>query len=623
MAAPRHSDGAWWADLSPLSDDSLLMPTVSDAVGLADHAQRMPVEALCEWLADKQLLLVLDSCEHLRAPCGHLLGEILTTSPGLTVLATSRQPFAIHCEQTVQVQPLPVEGPGDALVLFRDRARAADPRATLDTEAQASAVIEICRRLEGIPLAIELAAAGIGQHTVEQTAVRLGSRFDVLTDDSLWPRRHRALRTTIGWSHELCTPLERLLWARLTPCAPTSTRPSPRRSAPTGRSPRTVSPRLRGLVAKSVVKRDGERHHMLDTIREYGRMWLAELGEEQAAADRHAACFLDLARRAHAGWTGPDQVSWSHRISTTHLDLCAALDHLLVHDVRAGQEMAGRVGFFWGCCGHLSRLAPTPSGPSTPPAAGPRPHTAAVGTGHRSPAPGRLGDRRAARCAVHKRRGPRGGRRSRAQRRLSLRSHPADDQPPRGRPAHGRPGAPADRDGAGGAGLPAALPPHHRLRPDRRGQTHRGRRGRRGAASRLRGPGRVLDPLVHRLPTRPDRPSAGPPPGRSRTRQIDAGEQATAPRRLRYRPRSGHPRRGTRRPGRGVRAARCTARDMRTGAWSATRSGHTGARPGARGVRTPGKGRGRGDGLLACLRTRADGECGGGLAAALETQSHT
>lgn len=111
---------------------------------------------------------------------------------------------------------------------------------------------------------------------------------------------------------------------------------------------------LQGLVAQSVVQRDGTRYRMLDTLREYGRMWLRELGEERAAADRHARSFLGLARRAHDGWTGPDQVSWYHTIADTHLDLCAALDHLLAHDVAGAQEMAGRVGFFWACCGHLS-----------------------------------------------------------------------------------------------------------------------------------------------------------------------------------------------------------------------------------------------------------------------------
>ncbi|MFD7946184.1 ATP-binding protein, partial [Streptomyces sp. NPDC059744] len=127
QAAPAHRDGVWWADLSPLQGDGPLVATVSDAVGLSDHTLRMPIDALCEWLTDKQLLLILDSCEHLRPSCGHLLGEILTTSPGLTVLATSRQPLDIKGEQLIEVAPLPVEGAADALTLFQDRARAADP----------------------------------------------------------------------------------------------------------------------------------------------------------------------------------------------------------------------------------------------------------------------------------------------------------------------------------------------------------------------------------------------------------------------------------------------------------------------------------------------------------------
>ncbi|MFH9392196.1 NB-ARC domain-containing protein [Streptomyces sp. NPDC017413] len=420
-AADRYPDGAWWADLSPLSDDGLLLPTVSDAVGLADHTLRMPVEVLCEWLGDKRLLLVLDSAEHLRAGCSHLLAEILTTSSGLTVLVTSRQPLGTRGEYVVEVSPLPVDGAPDALQLFADRLRATDPGAALGTPGDEAAATEICRRLDGIPLAIELAAAGIGRHSVTQLATRIGIRFDarsagfgapgrgcrpalapgpgapgfeapgvdggapgfdgadgadgldradgvdgfdedpgtarldLLADATVWPRRHRTLRTAIGWSHELCTPLERLLWARLTPLRTDFDEAVAREVCAGGPlTPDEVDRALQGLVAQSVVQRDGDRYRMLDTLREYGRMWLTELGEARAAADRHARSFLGLARRAHDGWTGPDQVSWYHKVSDAHLDLCAALEHLLVHDVGGAQEMAGRVGFFWACCGHLS-----------------------------------------------------------------------------------------------------------------------------------------------------------------------------------------------------------------------------------------------------------------------------
>ncbi|MEI7033810.1 ATP-binding protein [Streptomyces pratensis] len=417
-AADRYPDGAWWADLSPLHDERLLLPTVSDAVGLADHSLRMPVETLCEWLSDKRLLLVLDSAEHLRGPCSHLLAELLTTSPGLTVLVTSRQPLGTRGEYAVEVPPLPVDGAPDALQLFADRLRAADPGAGLDAPDEAAAAVEICRRLEGIPLAIELAAAGIGRHSVAQLATRIGARFDapgaggtgpggpfgalgvggpgpgaphdapgdgsarpgpvpacepgvpgggrcceapdtsrldLLADASVWPRRHRTLRTAIGWSHELCSPLERLLWARLALLRTDFDEEIAREVCAGGPlTPDDVDRALQGLVAQSVVQRDGHRYRMLDTLREYGRMWLTELGEEHAAAERHAAGFLRIARRAHEGWTGPDQVFWYHKVSDTHLDLCAALEHLLAHDVGGAQEMAGRVGFFWACCGHLS-----------------------------------------------------------------------------------------------------------------------------------------------------------------------------------------------------------------------------------------------------------------------------
>ncbi|MFE6972577.1 ATP-binding protein [Streptomyces sp. NPDC057682] len=348
-----YRDGVHWAGLAPLHDDELLLATVSDAVGLSDHTLRTPIDVLCEWLADKQLLLVLDSCEHLRPSCAHLLGEILTTSPGLTVLATSRRPLDIRGEQRVDVEPLPVDGPGAAaLTLFRDRAAAAAP----DTPHDPGAAAEICRRLEGIPLAIELAAAAVGRQSPGEVATRLGSRLDVFADTTLLPRRHRTLRTTIGWSHELCTPAQRLLWARLTVLRGDFDEDTAVAVCAGGPlTPEAVRGALRALVAQSVVARDrdGVRHRMLDSIREYGRMWLAELGEERAAADRHAACFLRLARSAHAGWTGDDQIHWYHRIAESHADLCAALDHLLDHDPEAAQEMAGRIGFFWCCCGHL------------------------------------------------------------------------------------------------------------------------------------------------------------------------------------------------------------------------------------------------------------------------------
>ncbi|MGW8573077.1 ATP-binding protein [Streptomyces niveus] len=356
-AAEHHPDGVWWADLSPLADDRLLLITVSDAVGLSDHTLRTPVEALREWLADKRLMLVLDCCERLVGACARLVGELLTAAPGLTVLATSRQPLGIPAEERIDVAPLPLDGDdekGLALTLFRERAATAAPGVRLDDPAVAAAADQICRRLEGIPLALELACARLADNSVEEIAARLTSRLDVLTDQTAWPRRHRALRTAIGWSHELCAPLERLLWARLSVfsgdieeadawavCA----------GGPLG--PDDVGRALAGLTDRSVIRRDGTRYRMLDTLREYGALWLAELGEERVLADRHATHFAALVREAHGGWLGRDQIAWYGRIADSHSELCAALDHFLTADPAAAQEMAGRVGFFWTCCGHL------------------------------------------------------------------------------------------------------------------------------------------------------------------------------------------------------------------------------------------------------------------------------
>ncbi|MFI9102135.1 ATP-binding protein [Streptomyces fildesensis] len=352
-AAQRFRDGVWWTDLSSLDGERLLLATVSDAVDLSDHTSRLPVEALCAWLAGKELLLVLDSCEHLVDSCRHLVADLLTTVPGLTVLATSRQPLDLDAEHLIDVQPMPADGQ-DALSLFTERAAAGSGGRLTETGAD-SAAGAICRRLEGIPLALELAAAQVGQATVEEVAERLGSRFDLVSRSvAVWPQRHRTLRTTIGWSHELCRPLERLLWARLTVFRGGFDLASARSVCSGGPlSAEAVGPVLERLVAQSVVRRDGRRYRMLDTIREYGQWWLRALSEDAALADRHAYHYLRLARQADAGWLSADQASWYRWVNDARTDLCTALDHLLARAPRHALDLAGLIGFFWSGCGHL------------------------------------------------------------------------------------------------------------------------------------------------------------------------------------------------------------------------------------------------------------------------------
>ncbi|MEU3464128.1 NB-ARC domain-containing protein [Streptomyces sp. NPDC006733] len=353
-AAERYQDGVWWSDLSSLDGERLLLATVSDAVDLADHTSRMPVESLCEWLAGKEMLLVLDSCEHLVDSCRDLVADLLTTVPGLTVLTTSRQPLGLEAEHVIDVLPMPAEGQ-DATSLFKERATAAGAAGRLAEPGADEAVLAICRRLEGVPLALELAAAQVGRATVQEVAERLGSRFDLVSRSLVvWPQRHRALRTTIGWSHELCRPVERLLWARLTIFRGGFDLESARSVCSGGPlSAEAVGPVLERLVAQSVVRRDGDHYRMLDTIREYGQWWLRALAEESALADRHAFHYLRLARQADEGWLSADQAGWYRWVNTARTDLCTALDHLLATAPRYGLDLAGLIGFFWSGSGRL------------------------------------------------------------------------------------------------------------------------------------------------------------------------------------------------------------------------------------------------------------------------------
>ncbi|SEO09251.1 Predicted ATPase [Actinacidiphila rubida] len=354
-AEDAFPDGVWWADLSTLAGPDLLLATISDAVDLADHSAGMPLNALSAWLADKNLLLVLDSCEHLLPACVHIVGELLTAAPGVTVLATSRRRLACRGEAVLQLDPLPADGE-DAVALFTQRITGAAGLRALAAPGAADAAATVCRRLEGIPLAIELAAAQVGPAPVTAVASRLASRFATLAADGfVWPERHRTLRTTIGWSHELCAPLERLLWARLSVFrGPFSTDSAVEVTAGGPLAAGDVPGLLGSLVAQSLLRRDGtDRDRMLDTVREFGGEWLRELGEERASADRHARHIVELVQQAEAGWAGHAQAECYGRVEEVHVDLRIALDLLLATDPRRAADVAGRLVFFWTCCGHV------------------------------------------------------------------------------------------------------------------------------------------------------------------------------------------------------------------------------------------------------------------------------
>ncbi|MFI9171864.1 ATP-binding protein [Streptomyces lincolnensis] len=380
-AAAAHPDGVWLVELSPLHHTGLTGPAVvglavMETLRLSDETTRSVLESLIAWAQGKRLLLVLDSCEHVLTDCAAVV-ESLLLAPGVHILTTSRRRLGVPGEQCVEVEPLPVgTGRDDALALFADRAAAARPGFTLDGTTRPTAAA-ICRRLDGIPLAVELAAARLSTLTLQELDDRLGKRpepgLDLLTaqDDTAQDGtaqngtaepRHRTLRTTIGWSHELCAPLERLLWARLSVFAG-GFGPDAAQEVGAGGplSARWVPALLDRLVEQSIVRRQGPaRYGMLDTVREYGADWLRELGEEDDVRLRHREYYRRLAREACAEWNTRRQAQWCARVRTDHADFRAAVDWSLdrSEDRAAALEITGAVGFLWRYCGHTRDALP-------------------------------------------------------------------------------------------------------------------------------------------------------------------------------------------------------------------------------------------------------------------------
>ncbi|MEV4176471.1 ATPase [Nonomuraea sp. NPDC049709] len=362
--------GAWLVELSPLDDGTLLPHAIAESLRLTDQTTRPMVEVLAEHLFGREVLLVLDTCEHLVGSCARTVGTLLEAVPGLRVLATSRRPLEVPGEQVLVVEPLPVPplggaaalAGGDAVELLAVRAAETVPGFDLADEDQ-EAVVRLCRRLEGIPLAIELAAARLRELPVGHLADRLDDRFAALGDDpaaahEAGPPWHQALRTAIGWSHELCEPAERLLWARLSVFAGDFDAEAVRRVCADERLPEAdIGLLLDALADESILTwlptGAGERYRMLDTLREYGAGWLRTLGEEERFKQRHREHYLSLATRGATGWLGPGQIPWYDRMIGEHDNLRAALDvALAAKDGIPALELAGTLAFFWYGCGY-------------------------------------------------------------------------------------------------------------------------------------------------------------------------------------------------------------------------------------------------------------------------------
>ncbi|WP_324910546.1 ATP-binding protein [Baekduia sp.] len=360
--ARRHSrafrDGVWFVALDTVTDPELAGHAVSAALHLPVPSTHDPEEVLREHLRHRRALLVLDNCEHLVEAAGRLIASLLRVAPELRVLATSRIPLGLAGEHSWPVPPLGVAGddatgePTEALALLLDRAAASSPGLVLDDSNRAAAE-DLCRKLEGLPLAIELAATRLRVMSVEQLLHALDHRYDVLRNGPAdAPRRHRSLRAAVEWSYELCSPREQELWMQLS-VLPGSFDLDAAASLADGRSPIEVLSALEALTAMSVLTsehaRGTVRFRMLETLREFGRERLAESGERDALMRRVCAHYLALAERAAEQNHGSGQAAWLLRMRDERPNLWLALDVALNQPDSSTDalRMCGALWFLW------------------------------------------------------------------------------------------------------------------------------------------------------------------------------------------------------------------------------------------------------------------------------------
>src|SRR5579859_1359511 len=317
--AAEFADGGCFVDLSDLWQPELVISRVAAALGVDEELGRPLLDTLADAVARRRLLLVLDNCEHLIDACAALCHRLLDASPGLSLIATSREPLRVAAETVWQVPPLSVAPPGplgsaedahryEAIRLFADRAAASLPGFAIGL-ANADAVAALCRALDGMPLAIELAAARVRALSVEQIAERLADRFGLLTTGHRTaPPRHRTLRATIDWSHDLLTGAEQVLLRRLSVFAGWLMNMAEQVCADDDIPPGAVLDLLAALVDKSLVVVDSEvlgqaRYRLLDTIREYAAARLAEAGETKTFQLRLRAEERRVGKECRSRWS--------------------------------------------------------------------------------------------------------------------------------------------------------------------------------------------------------------------------------------------------------------------------------------------------------------------------------
>lgn len=396
-AKEGYPDGVYLTELSGLLHPELLPDAVAVTLGLPQQDARRQLDAVIDHLRTRQALLILDTCEHMVGACAIFAEAVLREAPDVTVLATSRQPLDAAGEHTFLVSPLPVPaaddapgrdfttvpaprslaGTGDALELFAQRAAAVVPGFTVG-EANWPDAVRLCRRLDGVPLAIELAAVRLRALPLRELADRLERRFALLSGGRRGSvPRHQALRMAIEWSHGLCTPVEQVLWARLSVFAGSFGVAAVEQVCAGPDAPRAeVLDALVALVDKSVVLRDDSRYRMLDTVREFGAERLAASGDWETYAGRHLRLYLDMARHFGEHFLDEDQIDRFRELHREHANLRAAMEYGLTSGdgqlVRDAAELTTALYGYWHVSGMLREgrywlgvaLAKLPQAPS-------------------------------------------------------------------------------------------------------------------------------------------------------------------------------------------------------------------------------------------------------------------
>jgi predicted ATPase/DNA-binding CsgD family transcriptional regulator len=375
----RYKDGVWLVELAPLAESALIPQEVASVLGLREEAGSPPLETLARQLERYDVLLILDNCEHLLPGCAELSAVLLRRCRNVRILAASREPLGVPGEVVWAIPPLSLPDqqpwhspdaereylkglqPSEAIQLFSDRARAALPSFSLTAE-NGRWVADICRRLDGLPLAIELAAAHARTLSARQIAERLDDRFQLLTSrQRAVPARQQSLEATIDWSYALLPEAEQKVLQRLSVFAGGWTLEAAETIGATDLlTPYDIAAVLASLVDKSLVNADSRensrRYQLLETIHQYAQRKLLESGQSAAANDRHLTYFLNWAERESPDIHGPDLARTLDQFETEHDNIRAALAWSLQKEDGAvsGLRLATACCSFWNARGHLS-----------------------------------------------------------------------------------------------------------------------------------------------------------------------------------------------------------------------------------------------------------------------------